>query len=146
MYNNVVVAVDLSGASEKLIKKALELVNNDASKLALIHVIEPIPASWGAEAYAIEPLEFQQRITDNAETKINELGGKLGIAISQQYVSLGMPAYEIRRLAGELQADAIVIGSHGYSGWKIMLGSTANKVLHGAVCDVLTVHVEKDKA
>ena len=38
-------------------------------------------------------------------------------------------------------ADLIVIGSHGRSGWKLLLGSTANKVLHGSHCDILTVHV-----
>ena len=54
---------------------------------------------------------------------------------------LGAPAPEIRNLASEIGADAIVMGSHGHSGWKILLGSTAIKVLHGATCDVLTVHV-----
>ncbi|MEX0618943.1 MAG: universal stress protein, partial [Pseudohongiellaceae bacterium] len=63
---------------------------------------------------------------------------------SQQFALLGAPSTEIRNLASEQNADVIVIGSHGHSGWKILLGSTANKVLHGAACDVLTVIVGKD--
>ncbi len=41
-------------------------------------------------------------------------------------------------IATERMAD---IGSHGRSGWKLLLGSTANKLLHGAHCDILTLRV-----
>ena len=54
---------------------------------------------------------------------------------------LGEPASKIRELQATYEADAIVIGSHGHSGWKLMLGSTAINLLHGATCDVLTVYV-----
>lgn len=143
MYENVIVAIDLSDASEKVVNKALELVAGDASKLALVHAVEPIPASWGAGAYyAIGPLEFQQRIIDHAKQKIGEIASKAGLT-GKQHVLLGTPVYEIRKLVKELKADAIVIGSHGYGGWKLLLGSTSNKVIHGATCDVLTVHISE---
>jgi universal stress protein A len=141
MYVKVIVAIDLSEASEKVVSKALELVADDAGKLAIAHVVEPIPPSWGTEAYAINPLDFQQRIMDYAQTRIGEIGSKAGINESQLYISLGIPIYEIRKLAKDLNADAIVIGSHGHGGWELWLGSTSNKVLHGATCDVLTVHI-----
>ena len=38
-------------------------------------------------------------------------------------------------------ADLIVVGSHGRHGLALLLGSTANGVLHGATCDVLAVRV-----
>lgn len=44
-------------------------------------------------------------------------------------------------MAEQQQVDAILIGSHGHSGWKVMLGSTAKNILHGATCDVLTVYL-----
>jgi universal stress protein A len=37
--------------------------------------------------------------------------------------------------------DLIVMGTHGQSGLKLLLGSTANSVLHGAGCDILAVRV-----
>lgn len=143
MYEKVIVAIDLSDASEKVVNKALELVAGNASKLALIHVVEPIPPSWGVEAYSIDPLEFQQRIMDYAQARVGEIGSKAGIDASQQHISLGIPFSEIRKLAKELEADAIAIGSHGHGGWKLLLGSTSNKVLHGATCDVLTVYMDE---
>jgi universal stress protein A len=35
----------------------------------------------------------------------------------------------------------VVLGTHGQKGVQILLGSTANSVLHGANCDVLVVRV-----
>ncbi len=141
MYNKVVVAVDLSDETNKVVERALALVNAQADKLVLVHVVEPIPPVWGMETYTLDPIDSQQRILDNAADKLGELGGIHGIEGSNLHTVLGSPAVEIRTLAEKLKADVIVIGSHGHSGWKLMLGSTANKLLHGAACDVLTVHV-----
>jgi len=141
MYNKVVVAIDLSDSSKKVVDAALNLVGNDPSKLALVHVVEPIPLVWGMETYAMDPTELQQKILDNTGQLLEEFGNKSNIDKSSQHILLGPPAVEIRKLVEELKADAIVIGSHGNSGWKIVLGSTAIKLLHGATCDVLTIYV-----
>lgn len=141
MYNNVLVAIDLSDSSQTVIARALELVGNDSSKLSLVHGVEPIPTVWGMESYAMDPVELQQKIVDNSAGLLAEIGSKHGVDGDRQYTLLGSPAAEIRQLAEDEKFDAIVIGSHGHSGWKIMLGSTAVKLLHGANCDVLTVYV-----
>ena len=95
------------------------------------------------DAYAININELQQEALSIAAENLAEIGKESNIDKSRQHTLLGSPAIEIRNIAAELEADAIVIGSHGHSGWKILLGSTANKVLHGASCDVLTVLVGK---
>ncbi|MDT7857399.1 universal stress protein [Rubrivirga sp. S365] len=51
----------------------------------------------------------------------------------------------IVRYAGEVDADVVVMGSHGRSGWnRLTLGSTAEDVLRQADCPVLTVGPEAD--
>jgi len=60
---------------------------------------------------------------------------------SARIVEIGVPKREIVRIAGEQGADLIVIGSHGRHGLQLLLGSTANGVLHLAKCDVLAVRV-----
>lgn len=145
MYNKVIVAVDLSDETEAVMERAVELVGAQAEKLVLAHVVEPVPAVWGMETYAIDPINLQQQIVDNAASKLGELASKYKVDSANVHALLGSPAAEIRNLADEQEADAIVIGSHGHAGWKLMLGSTANKLLHGATCDVLTVYVgDKD--
>jgi universal stress protein A len=46
-------------------------------------------------------------------------------------------------LATEQNCDVIVVGSHGRHGLALLLGSTANDLLHGAPCDVLAVRLRK---
>ncbi|HBJ90172.1 MAG TPA: universal stress protein UspA [Gammaproteobacteria bacterium] len=105
----------------------------------LAHVVEPIPKIWGMESYATNPDDLQDKILEKTKEMLNELGDKIGI--TERRVMLGGPASKIRELQAGYEADAIVIGSHGHSGWKLMLGSTAINPLHGATCDVLTVYV-----
>ena len=50
---------------------------------------------------------------------------------------------EVNFLPSDIAADLIVIGSHGRHGLALLLGSTANGVLHGAPCDVLAIRVGK---
>ena len=145
MYNTIIVAVDLSKDSHNVIKKAAELAG-DASKLHLVHVVEPVAAAYSMDIYAVNISELQQEAINFAEQKLEKVGGELGIGKDRVHTLLGAPGPEIRNLANEIGADAIVIGSHGHSGWKILLGSTAIKLLHGATCDVLTVHVGDEEA
>ncbi len=141
MYNKILVAVDLSNDSSKVIEKAVTLASANAKKIHLVHVVEPVAAAYSMDIYAININELQQEAINFAEKRLEKIGKDLGIGKQQVHSLLGAPASEIRNLAAEIGADVIVMGSHGHSGWKILLGSTANKVLHGAKCDVLTVHV-----
>lgn len=143
VYNKIVVAIDLSADSQKVIDTALRVASNDERKLHLVHVVEPIAAAYSMDAYAINLNELQQEAMTIAGQNLGKIGDKLKVPSDQRHILLGSPAVEVRNLAAELKADAIVIGSHGHAGWKILLGSTANKVLHGATCDVLTVLVGK---
>jgi universal stress protein A len=143
VYNKIVVAVDLSSDSNKVISTALKVAATDSAKLHLVHVVEPIAAAYSMDAYAININELQQEAMAIAAQNLAKIGEEHGVAKDNQHTLLGAPSIEIRNIAAEMNADAIVIGSHGHAGWKILLGSTANKVLHGASCDVLTVVVGK---
>jgi universal stress protein A len=52
-----------------------------------------------------------------------------------------VPGPEIVRVAEEESADLIIVGSHGRHGLALLLGSTANNVLHHAPCDVMAVRL-----
>jgi nucleotide-binding universal stress UspA family protein len=59
---------------------------------------------------------------------------------AQPVLRVGNPDEEIVRVAKELEADLIVIGSHGYRGiGRLLLGSTAERVVQYASCAVLVV-------
>jgi len=46
---------------------------------------------------------------------VAEVASKTGIDALQLHISLGIPVYEIRKLAKDLEADAIVVGSLGHA-------------------------------
>lgn len=141
IYHELLVAVDLSEESDRVLRRALQVVDNDVTRLSVIHVVEPVAAAYPIDAYAINMTRLQEEALSIAAGRLAEFAGNYGIPESRQYTLMGPPATEIRNKAEEAGADLIVIGSHGTSGWKLLLGSTANKVLHGAKCDILTVRV-----
>jgi len=144
MYSTILVAVDLSKDSLKVLDKAVAASNGESSNIHLVHVVEPVAAAYSMDIYAVNINELQQEAISLAEKKLKEIAKRLSIDETKVHTLLGAPGPEVRNLAMEVNADAIVIGSHGHSGWKILLGSTAIKVLHGATCDVLTVYVGDD--
>ncbi|MDN5937003.1 MAG: universal stress protein, partial [Nitrosospira sp.] len=56
----------------------------------------------------------------------------------------GVPEREIVRIAEEERVDLIVVGSHGRHGLALLLGSTANSVLHHAKCDVMAIRLQDE--
>jgi universal stress protein A len=140
-YQNILVAIDLSNESSKVIKRAKKLAGGDCGKLQLVHVVEPIAAAYPIDAYAINISKMQEEAMQIAKERLADISKEHEISAEQQHIVLGSAGTEIRTMAKEIGADLIVIGSHGRSGWKLLLGSTANKVLHGSECDILTVHV-----
>jgi universal stress protein A len=140
-YHNLIVAIDLSNESDKIIERALDLSGNNAAALTLVHVVEPVAAAYPIDAYAINMTKLQEEAMAIAAQRLAGFGSRYGIPEHKQLVLAGAAATEVRSKAEETKADLIVIGSHGTSGWKLLLGSTANKVLHAAPCDIMTVRV-----
>jgi len=143
-YTKILVAVDLSEDSAQVAKRGHAIANNNSAELHLIHVIEPLSFAYGGDI----PMDFsgiQDEIHQQATQQLKRFAEANGIDEEHQHIILGRPEVEIHATAQELGADLIVVGSHGRHGLALLLGSTANGVLHGANCDVLAVRVDKDK-
>jgi universal stress protein A len=79
-----------------------------------------------------------------AKTRLAKLAEKLYVPKDRLWLEMGSPKIEIIRVAKENKVDLIVVGSHGRHGLALILGSTANGVLHHANCDVLAVRLRDD--
>jgi universal stress protein A len=133
-YTHLLLAIDLSEHTDQVAVKARSIADSCNAKLSVIHVIEPISFSYGGDI----PLDFtsiQEDIQAQAKTQLAKLGVEYGIDEADQYIMLGRPENEI-------DANLIIVGSHGRHGLALIFGSTANGVLHGAGCDVLAVRVK----
>ena len=56
---------------------------------------------------------------------------------------MGPTKSQIQEIAESIGIDLIICGSHGRHGLSLLLGSTANAVLHHATCDVLAIRIKE---
>lgn len=139
-YKKIMLAVDLTEESLQVAKRATQLVEAFTAELHIVHVIEPLSLAYGGDV-PMDLSTVQEQIQDQATSHLREFSATLNVPESRQHLIFGRPESEIQRTADEFGADVIVVGSHGRHGLALLLGSTANGVLHGASCDVLAVRV-----
>jgi universal stress protein A len=138
MYKHILFATDLMDDTEYLIEKVRGIRGYTGSQLSLVHVVEPLPG-YSYAYLGIEDIEGQ--LIEEARAALAKLGETLAVDKSNQRVEVGPTKSKILKVAEEVGADLIICGSHGRHGLSLLLGSTANAVLHGAKCDVLTVRL-----
>ena len=141
-YEHILVAVDLTEECDPVIKRAVDLAG-DTARLSLVHIVEPMAMAFGGDV-PMDLSQLQQQQFDQAKERLERLIAKYpSLKKDQSHLTYGQPRQEIHHLAKEQGCDLIVVGSHGRHGLALLLGSTANDVLHGAPCDVLAVKLVK---
>lgn len=141
-YQHILLAIDYSPQSDYVANKAKALAERYQAKLSIIHVLDNIPmpdTNYGAIIPLNEDTGYD--LLELEKNKLIELGNRLAIDHEQQWLVWGVPNQEIVQLAKQEQVDLIIVGSHGRHGLALLLGSTANSVLHHAHCDVLAVRL-----
>lgn len=136
-YKKVLVAIDPFTEYKPVILRAMQVTDKD-SELYLMYVSEPF---YFGEMMAVGGETLDLASCQEARKVLTEIAEPLGIADDCLFVESGRPASEIHAKAIEIEADLVVLGTHGRHGVQLLLGSTANAVLHGAGCDVLAVRV-----
>jgi universal stress protein A len=138
MYKHILFATDLSDESDFIISKVRAMRGFTNAKLSLIHVVEPMPG-YSYAYLGIEDIEGQ--LIEESRVALAKLGNELNVDKKDQFVEVGPTKSKIQEIAESIGVDLIVCGSHGRHGLSLLLGSTANAVLHGAKCDVLVVRL-----
>lgn len=143
----ILIALDATDEAEEVLKAATAIEPRGPVDYQVVTVQPPlmggISGMDGASFAASWPLrDLEDAITAEITSNVRESAASFGIDPDRVTVRIGRPASEIRAAAEKVGADLIVIGSHGRHGVSgMLLGSTANGVLHGAPCDVLTVRI-----
>lgn len=140
-YSHVLIAVDLTDDSPKVVRKGLEIANHYGAKLSLLHVVEFIPVDPAGEALLPPPVDLEGEIVQGARQRLDALCAELGLKDAPRRVEIGVIKMEIVKAATEVKADLIVLGSHERHGLALLLGSTEKAILHKAPCDVLAVRL-----
>lgn len=144
-YRHILLAVDYSGHGDTVIRRARELAEKYQAKLSIIHVLDniPMPDTGYGTVISLDK-DSGYELLEAEKAKLMRLGDQLGVAQADRWMVWGTPKQEIVQLAEQEQVDLIVVGSHGRNGLSLLLGSTANSVLHYAKCDVLAIRLLDD--
>jgi manganese transport protein len=136
VFRHIAIALDFSQHDEKLLSYAIGQGGKECRYL-LIHVVESASARMlGKESDDYETRKDQERL-DQYLAILKDKG-------FQGLTCLGFRhrSREIARIVKEQQADMLVIGSHGHSGFKdFIYGETVNSVRHALKIPVLVVNV-----
>jgi nucleotide-binding universal stress UspA family protein len=136
----ILVPLDFSRASMDALKYATALAKKFAAEIHLVHVTAPDEAAEVAGASHIlrqtgEALEFaREKLAQTHEKRLASFWPE------NSHVRSGQPYRQICDLAREIEADLIVLATRGHTGLKrVLLGSTAERVVRFATCPVLVV-------
>jgi nucleotide-binding universal stress UspA family protein len=141
----VVVAVDYHAASEKGLALAFDIALSRESQIYALTVAEG--HAPGRPTHESEQMEktFQDEAQQNLEKylavqldALEKKGARLNRKRVGAAVDFGTPASSILELARSIQADLVIVGTHGRTGLeRLVIGSVAQEVLRGAHCPVL---------
>lgn len=136
----ILVPVDFSKCSESAVDYAVALAAQFGASLLLLHVVEPFHAGAFAEGGTEHRLHVS-RLQESNQALARLAKQKVPPSVrARQYVKMGNAALTITAAARRMNADLIVISTHGHTGVKhLLIGSIAEKIIRHAHCPVLTV-------
>jgi nucleotide-binding universal stress UspA family protein len=137
---NILLATDFSTASERAAAYAAGIARRFSSRLEIAHVFDPSVVTSYEEAIISMPAVERKQISDDNLRAFADHIGLDGIPTSILATEGHRPAATLLDIAGEHGIDLIIAGTESKTGIaRLILGSTAEQVLRGATCPVLTV-------
>lgn len=138
---NIVAAVDFSDTSLLALETAFSLASETGATLHLLHVLdEHLLAPIGPLRLTMAELREQRK--EQMERLIPENWDD-SVPIRRMVIE-GDPASAVAEFALDHDADMIVAGTHGRKGVaRVLMGSTAEKLLREAPCQILIVKSHK---
>jgi len=135
-HPTVVVPIDFSDDTEAAIRSGLERVDTPAG-LHVVHVLMPLDyASPGVMWGTVSDASREKAVRENLDKVLDQIGVS-GVTVA---VPVGDPGLKITDYARDVDADLIIVPSHGFHGVKrFLLGSTAERIIRHAHCSVLVL-------
>jgi nucleotide-binding universal stress UspA family protein len=156
----IIYATDLSDNSRLALNYAASLAIHYQADILVLHVIEPInpntymqiSSAMGESEWVNLQLDYEAGMVDSIRQKLRQFCEDLQTGIQDAKIKTeellirkGMPVDVILSSAEELNADIIVMGTHGYGMVKdALMGGTARRIVRRSMIPVLVVPSRKD--
>jgi len=141
----ILVPVDFSSPSEHATEYALGLAETLGADIALMHTYS-LPVYALPDGGVMVGPEYAARVSSAAQTSLDDCVARYsgrGVEVTG-HLAEGVPHEEVARLAAELNAQMVVMGTHGRSGMRhLLLGSVTERVVRTSKVPVLTVRLDR---
>lgn len=146
--SKVVTPVDFSDNSKIIAESAAYMAGKFGASMYLVFVVQNFDDYSGFFVPQMSMPTLEGELIESAETKMASFCDGLveyckaaGVKELNYKVFMGDVGEHIVDYASTLEADLIIMGTHGYKGLeKIMFGSVADKVVRSAPCPVMTIN------
>lgn len=142
MYKKILIAVDLAGEADVVLQKGKALAEVFGASCHAIYCVEQPITPFG-ELSVPQPMLDVVQLKQDLLPQFKKVATEAGFPEADVSVEIGHVVDVIVDTAEEDGYDLIVIGSHGRHGVRLLLGSTANAVLHHAKCDVMALRIKE---
>ncbi len=142
----VVIAVDFSATARHALAWAFDYALHLPSVIHTIHVID---RRWSPGDLLTDTATLQRELAGAEATALAELrvlteDARARLGAVHEHVAIGKPADELLRVAAQLGADLLVVGSHGHDPIAhLLVGSVAERIVRSATCPVVVVRLPK---
>ncbi|MCF8160562.1 MAG: universal stress protein [Polaromonas sp.] len=147
MFKHILVPVDGSETAQMAVDKATALAKAFGSLVTVIYVIDPYPFTGVGTDFAYGQAEYLNAATAEANEAVRlakQSFADSGVSVDTSVVEAHTAWRGIVEAGDSLQADLIVMGSHGRNALeKLVLGSVAQAVLSHTKLPVLVVRDAK---
>ncbi len=134
-FKRVAIALDFSGNEEKLLAESLRFIDKAETQVTLMHVVEsPVALSYGTEGEDLETVTDANRLE-----KLAGLMKSFGISTDWR-LGAGEPASELASIINDINADIVVLGSHGHTGVSDLIhGTVISNLRHRVKASVMII-------
>jgi nucleotide-binding universal stress UspA family protein len=133
----ILVGLDGSPRERQVLDAALTLATQLGGKLILFHAVA-VPMTLPPHALVITHDEIAVVLARQSEQHLQKLAHEAPRGVVERtVVDVGVPWRVLCERARAESAELIIIGSHGYSGFDRLVGTTAGKIVNHAPCSVL---------
>jgi len=145
----IIAAIDFSPVSDEVVDRAAEIAHAFSARLTLLHIAAPDPDFIGydpgpktvRESRASE-LRFEHRDLQQRANKLRDRG------VDTEGLLIQGPTIEaIIHKARDIEADLIVLGSHGHGAvYRVLMGSISEGVVRAATVPILVIPAQTPKS
>jgi nucleotide-binding universal stress UspA family protein len=143
MFKHILVPVDGSSTAQLAVDKAIGLAKAFGSRVTAVFIIDPYPFTGVGTDFAYGQAQYLSAATAEANAAIKAARAAFdaaGVKVDTSVIEAHAAWRGVVQAAVSVQADLIVIGSHGRSGLeKLVLGSVTQAVLSHTHLPVLVV-------